>query len=127
MQDPGLWIGFGVGVAAATGMLAFLVWQVGRHRDLTPAQVRWAVVQVAASVALAVGAGVAGRTALGQPVLDAGKKTGSPLGLQASPMKPPDLAVVGVAMLAMLLCFLWALRTVRRVTEAPPKSEAEQD
>ncbi len=127
MSDRGLWIAFGVMVGGATAMLAFLLWLVGRERDIAPARLRGAILQVFLSVGLAVAAGLAGRALLGTPAFDVGQSTGKPLGLATRPLKGHEMLTIAAAMVAMLLCLVWAVRTVRRVADAPPRPRPPDD
>lgn len=123
MHETGIWIGFGLGIVAATAMLVYLVWQVGMSRELTPRQVRAAMGQIVLSVVVAALAGVVGRVLLGHEVGDFGQGTGRPLGLKTEPMSGQGLLLVAAAVSVMSACFFWALRIVRKVSDAPKKPD----
>ncbi|MCX7600181.1 MAG: hypothetical protein N2512_15135 [Armatimonadetes bacterium] len=126
MQSIGSWVLFGLVISAATAMLGYMLWQVGRHRAIETAKVWWLVVQLVLSVAMAVGAAATGRALLGTTVGDLPRPGEGAFRIELRPLDRQQQFILAGAVAVMLGCFLWALRTVNVVMHAPPLAEPPQ-
>lgn len=126
MQQTGSWLLFAIVISAATAMLAYMLWQVGRHRAIEVRTLRWALIQLVLSVAIAIAAAVAGRMLLGTAVGDIPRPGEGPIRIHLRPLDRQQTFILVAAVAVMLVCFLWALRTVNAIVHAPPLPEPPQ-
>lgn len=123
MQQTGSWLLFAIVISAATAMLAYMLWQVGRHRSIEARTLRSAIVQLVLSVAVAIGAAVTGRILLGAPIGDIPRPGEGPIRIHLRPLDRQQTFILVATVVVMFVCFLWALRTVNSVVHAPPLPE----
>ncbi|MCD6351050.1 MAG: hypothetical protein J7M26_02925 [Armatimonadetes bacterium] len=118
-----LWLGFYLAVGMATALLAVLLWYQAEHRSVERRRTIGVLVQLAASVALALALGTAVRALSGGEVFDLGRSSAF-LGFWLRPLQAYQKAGVLVGLLLMALCFVWAMRAIRLITTYEPE-EAE--
>lgn len=119
----GSWTLFGLVISAATAMVAYMLWQVSKHRAIETAKVRWLLVQLVLSVVVAIGAAATGRMLLGTAVGDLPGPSEGGFRVQLRPLDRQQQLILAAAIAVMLVCFLWALRTVNAIVHAPPLPE----
>lgn len=124
MPDLNLWIGFFVAVGLATGVVALLLWYQAQHRGVSPRRAWWAIVQIAASVVIALAAAVAMRASLGGEIVDLGRTT-RVLGLWVRPLAGRQWLVLAAGLGVIVMCFVWALRCARHITGEAAREDHE--